>query len=104
MEKGDRDAGTRILISREVVWECGDGELVQIHHRPAQEQEQWKPGLGEDQAYRRDEDRGDVGRMETGTNHPNPPQCRSRSYRQSAAHLIPGTLSWDPCPTSQQRR
>jgi len=46
-----------------------DGELVQIHHHPAQKQEQWKPGLGEDQAYRRDEDRGDVGRMENGTYH-----------------------------------
>ena len=43
--------------------------LVQIHHRPAQEQEQWKPGPGEDQAYRRDEDRGDVGRMENGAYH-----------------------------------
>ena len=46
-----------------------DGELVQVHHRPAQEQEQWKACLGEDQANRRDEDRGDVGRMENGTNH-----------------------------------
>ena len=47
--------------------------LGQIHQRPAQEQEQWKPGPGEDQAYRRDEDRGDVGRMENGTNHPSSP-------------------------------
>jgi len=48
---------------------AADGELTEIHHRPAQKQEQWKPGPGENQAYRRDEDRGDVGRMENGTNH-----------------------------------
>jgi len=46
-----------------------DGELAEVHHRPAQKQEQWKPGLGENQAYRRDEDRSDVGRMENGTYH-----------------------------------
>ena len=46
-----------------------DGELAEVHHHPAQKQEQWKPGLGEDQAYRRDEDRSDVGRMENGTYH-----------------------------------
>ena len=43
---------------------AADGELVQIQDCPAQEQEQWKPCPGEDQAYRRDEDRSDVGRME----------------------------------------
>ena len=50
-----------------------DGELVEVHHRPAQKQEQWKPGLGENQTYRRDEDRSDVGRMENGANHLDPP-------------------------------
>ncbi len=45
--------------------------LVEVQDRPAQKQEQWKPGPGENQAYRRDEDRGDVGRMENGTNHLN---------------------------------
>ena len=48
---------------------AADGELTEVHHRPAQKQEQWKPCPGEDQAYRRDEDRSDVGRMENGTYH-----------------------------------
>ena len=45
------------------------GELAEVHHCPTQKQEQWKPCPGEDEAYRRDEDRSDVGRMENGTYH-----------------------------------
>ena len=73
MEMGAGDAGSWTLMSCEIVYGGCDGELAEVHHRPAQKQEQWKPGLGENQAYRRDEDRSDVGRMENGTNHLTPP-------------------------------
>ena len=45
------------------------GELAEVHHCPAQKQEQWKPCPGEDQAYSRDKYSTDVCRMENGTYH-----------------------------------